>query len=71
MSNGDKNKDLSVKEYLKKIKPNLKAVIANPQNSCTWEVQLIIGVDFISSKENDEVKVVHSKSYNIAINDFW
>ena len=50
MSNGDKNKDLSVKEYLKKIKPNLKDVIANPQNSCTWEVQLIIGVDFISSK---------------------
>ena len=50
MSNSDKNKDLSVKEHLKKINHNLKAVIVNLQNSCTWKVQLIIRVDFLVKK---------------------
>ena len=52
-SNGDRNKTLSVEEYLKK--------------SDTWEIQLTIANNFISSIDNDEERVLHSKSDNIEI----
>ena len=42
-STDDKHKTLSVKIYLDEIKP-----------SDTWKIQLTIGVNFISSKDNDE-----------------
>ena len=64
-SNGDKNKNLSVKEYLNEIKPYLRDVIINLQKSGTWNIQLTITIDFISSKDADEEQVMHSKSDNI------
>ena len=33
----------------------------------TWKIQLAIAINFISSKENDEEHVMHSKSDNIEI----
>ena len=42
-STDDKHKTLSIKKYLDEIKP-----------SDTWKIQLKIGVNFISSKDNDE-----------------
>ena len=42
-STDDKHKTLSIKKYLDEIKP-----------SDTWKIQLTIGVNFISSKDNDE-----------------
>ena len=37
----------------------------------TWKIQLTIAINFISSKGNDEGRVMHSKSDNteIMIND--
>ena len=46
-SNGDKNKNLSVEEYLNKIKPYLKDIIIDLQNSSTWKIQLTTAINFI------------------------
>ena len=37
------------------------------QKSGTWKVQLTIAVNFISSKDNDEKQMMHSKSDNIEV----
>ena len=64
-SNRDKNKNLSLKEYLSEIKPYLGDIIINLQKSSTWKVQLTIAINFISSKDDDEEQVMHSNSDNI------
>ena len=64
-SNGDRNKTLSVEEYLDKISPYLRDVINNLQRSDTWKTQLTIANNYISSFDNDEEHVLHSKNDNI------
>ena len=66
-SNDDKNKHLSLKQYLNKIKPYLKDIIIDLQKSSTWNIQLIVAINFISTKDNDKEQVMHSKSQNIEI----
>ena len=39
-SNGDKNSNLSLDEYLNKIEPYLRDVIIDLQSSDTWKIQL-------------------------------
>ena len=66
--NDDKNKILSVEEYLNKIKPYLRGIINDLKQSDTWNIQLTTTINFISSKDdNDEDHVMHSKSDNIEI----
>ena len=60
-----RNKNLSVKEYLNKIKPYLRDIMTNLQKSETWKIQLTIAINFNSSKDDDEKRVMHSKSDNI------
>ena len=67
-SKGNKNKTLSVEEYLNKIRSYLKDMIDNLKKSNTWKIQLTIAIYFISSKDNDEECVMHSNS-DIMIND--
>ena len=64
-SSGDKNKNLSVKEYLNKIKPYSKDVIIDLQKSSSWKVQLTTAVNLIFSKDDTEEQIMHSKSDNI------
>ena len=64
--NGDKNKILSVEEYLDKISLYLKGII-NLKKSDTWKTQLTIRNNFISSLDNDEEGVMHSKNHNIEV----
>ena len=64
-SNGDRNKSLSLEEYLNKIKPYLRDIIIDLQESNTWKIQLTIVIIFISSKDAEEEPVMHSKSNNI------
>ena len=64
-SSGDRNKNLSIKGYLDKIKPNLRDTIINLQKSDTWNIQLPIAINIICSKGVDEECVMHSKSDNI------
>ena len=71
-SNDDRNKTLSVKEYLDKIRPYLQDIINdlinNHKQSDTFKNRLTITVSLISSKyDNDEEHVIHSKSYKIEI----
>ena len=48
-SNGDRNKTLSTEEYLNKIRPYLKDIINNLKKSDTWETQLTVANNLISS----------------------
>ena len=43
----------------------------NLKTSDTWKIQLTIAINFISSKDNDEERVMYSKNHNIEmmIND--
>ena len=67
-SNRDKNKILSVEEYLNKIKTCLKDIKNDQQNSSPWKTQLAIAINFISTiDDNDEKRVMNSKSNNIKI----
>ena len=66
-SNGDRNKTLSVEVYLNQIKSYLKDIINNVRKSDTWKIELAIAGDFISFIDNDEERVMHSKSDNIEI----
>ena len=66
-SSGDRNKILSVEEYLSKIRPYLKDIINNLKKSDTWKIQLTIANNFIFSIDNNEERVMHSKINNIEI----
>ena len=72
-SNRDRNKALSIKEYLNKIRPYLRFIINDLKKSDTWKIeltwksQLTIAINFISSKDTDEERVMHSKSNSIEI----
>ena len=64
-SNGDKNKNLSLDEYLNKIKPYMSNITIGLQNSDAWKIQLTIAANFISLKDGEEERVMHSSSGNI------
>ena len=66
-SNSNRNKTLSVEEFFNKIRPYLKDIINNLKKSDTWKIQLTIANNFISSLDNVEGCVWHSKSDNIEI----
>ena len=50
--NGDRNKTLSVEEYVNKFRPYLKDIMNNLKKSDSWKIQLAIAVNFIFSKDN-------------------
>ena len=54
-SNGDKNKILSIEEYLNKIRPYLNGIINNLKKSDTLRIQLTITSNFFSSKHDYHV----------------
>ena len=66
-SNGDRNGDrnLSLEEYLNKTKPYLRDTIIDLQEFDTWKIQLTIAINFISSKDAEEERIMHSKGDNI------
>ena len=66
-SNGDRNKNLSVKKYLNEIKPYLKDIITDFRKSGSWKIQLTIAIDFISSENTNKEQVMHSKSDDIDV----
>ena len=63
-SNSDRNKNLSLKEYLDKIKPYLSDIIIDLQNSDTTFAINICNLN-ISSKDVEQECVMHSTSNNI------
>ena len=65
---GDRNKTLSVEEYLYKIRSYLKDTIDDVKSSDTWKIQLTITINFITSKDdNDKKRVIYSEGDNMKI----
>ena len=64
-NNGDRNINLSLYEHLDKIKPYLRDISIDLQESNTWKIQLTIAITFISSKDAEEEHVMHSERNNI------
>ena len=64
-SNGHRNKNLSLDEYLDKIRHYLRGIITDLQESDTWKSRLTIAVNFVSSRDAEEERVMHLKSSNI------
>ena len=64
-SNGDKNKNLSLHESLKKIETYLRNIIINLQNFDKQKIQLTVTINFISSKDTEEERVMRLNSDNI------
>ena len=54
-----------VTKYLNKIKPYFRNIIIDLQSSDTWKIQLTIAINFISSKDAKEDRIMHSISNNI------
>ena len=57
-SNGDKNRNLSLDEYLNKVEPYLSNAIIDLENSNAWKVHLTIAINFIFSKDAEEEHVM-------------
>ena len=68
-SNGDRNKNLSVKECFNKIKLYLRDIMIDLQKSGTWKVQLIIAINLISSRDVDEDCLVFINNKEFIIYD--
>ena len=70
-SRHDKNKTLSVEEYLNKIRPYLKDITNYLKKYHTWKIQLTIPINFMSPKGKKEERVMHSRNENTerVIND--
>ena len=66
-SKGDRNKTPSVEQYLNKVISYLKDIKNNLKKLGTWKIQLTIAINFISSIDNDEERVMHSKSDNLEV----
>ena len=63
-SNGDKNKILSIEEYLQEIKPHLADIINEHKNKDQWKIQISVSLNFVSSKDSNEVRTMYTKSDN-------
>ena len=67
-SRGDKDKKLSVKQYLYKIMPYLSDLInehkANENNSNEWKIQISMNVNLVSSNDTREIHTIFVWSDN-------
>ena len=58
--NSNRNKILSVEEYLYKTRPYLKDIINILKKFDTWKTHLAIATNLISSIDNDEEHITQS-----------
>ena len=59
-SKGDKDKNLSPKEYRDMIRPYLKDMINNYKTRREWKIQLTMSINFICSKDSNETRNMHT-----------
>ena len=55
-------KILLVKKYLKKVEPHLEDIINNLRKFDMWKIELTLPINFISTRDNNEERVMNSKS---------
>ena len=64
---GDKDRNLSLKNYLNIIRPYLRDIIDNHKVHGEWKIQLIMRINFISSLDTDEFRIMYTRSNNAKI----
>ena len=64
---GDKDKTLTITEYLDMIRPYLSDIINDHKTQGEWKIRLIILINFVSSKYSDETRTMDTKNDNIEI----
>ena len=62
-----KDEMLSIEDYLDKIESYLNNLIDNHKTQGEWKIQLIMVINFISSKDSNETRTMHRESDNILI----
>ena len=58
--NGDRNKAQSIEEYIDKVRPYLNISFNDLKKSDAWKIQFTIAINYISSKDNVEERVMYS-----------
>ena len=58
---------LKIREYINTIRPYLSDIINNHKTQGEWKIHLTMAINFISSKDSDETRPMHTKSGNIEI----
>ena len=69
-SNGDKIREckiLSLKDYLNLIRPYLSHMINYHKTQGEWKIKLTMAINFFSSKDSKETRIMYSPSNNIEI----
>ena len=66
-SDSEKDKSISIKNYLDKIREYLRKVIDDKRKTGERKIQLVIKINFISSKNFNDVRDMYSKSDNAEI----
>ena len=67
-SKGDKDKILTISEYLDMIRPYLVDMINDHKNQSEWKIQLSAEINFIFSKpDSNETRIMHARSNSIGI----
>ena len=62
-NNDDRNKILSVEEYLKKFRPYFKDIINHLNKSDSWTIQLVIENNIICSIDNEWSKLNYRRTF--------
>ena len=58
---------LKITEYINTIRPYLSDIINNHKTQGEWKIHLTMAINFISSKDSDETRPMHTKNGNIEI----
>ena len=64
---GDKDKKLTIKKYLDKMRPYLGVIINDHKAQSEQKIQLTMTINFFSSKDSEETHIMHTNSDNIDI----
>ena len=64
---GEKDKNLLPKEYLDMIIPYLSDIINDHKTQSECKIQLAMQINFVFSKDSEETRPLHTKSYKIEI----
>ena len=67
-SKRDKDKILTITEYLNMIRPYLVDMINDHKSQSEWKIQLAMAINFISSKpDSDKTRIMYIKGVNTEI----
>ena len=66
-SNGYRDRTLSIKEYLDVIKKHSSNIVNDHKTQNEWEIQLTMEIIFISFKDSNETRTIHTTSDSIEI----